>query len=103
MISRYPWLIVAAAALVVAGIAARIWGQEIREVETRALDALGIPVPVRVAGIAVLLGIYGYTLYARSKREAAKDGVPVLRRSVVLFALGSLGIVLALVLFAAVR
>jgi hypothetical protein len=103
MFLRYSWLAAAACAVLAAGIAARAWAPEIRKVEAQALDALGVPVPVRLAGVALLVGLYGYGLYARSKREAARTGVPVIRRSVAVFALGSIAAVVALVLVAAVR
>ena len=100
MLSRTSWLYVGVAILVAAVIAARIWAQEIREFETRTLDALGIPFPVRVVGAVALLGLVGYRYYARSKREAVKLGQPVIRRSVAIFALGSLVLVVVLVFFA---
>jgi hypothetical protein len=100
MLSRFGWLYLAALALLAAQIAAMIWAHEIRDWETKTLDALGIPGPVRVAGLALLLGWLGYRYYVRGKREAAQHRRPMVRRSVAIFALGSLALVLVLVLLA---
>lgn len=100
MPSRSTWLLLAMAALVAAAIARLIWASEIHEFETRTLDAWGVPLPVRVAGIGLLLGLVGYQYYARGKREAGRRGQPVIRRSVALFALGSLVLVLGVALYA---
>jgi H+/Cl- antiporter ClcA len=88
------------AGLIAATIARLIWSQELHEFETRTLDAWGVPMPVRIAGIGVLLGLLGWQYYSQSKREAARLGQPVIRRSVALFALGSLGLVLGLAFYA---
>ena len=100
MLSRSSWLYVAIVAVIAAQMAASIWAHEVREFETRALDALGVPVPVRVAGAVVLIGLLGYRYYTQSKLEAARLGQPVIRPAVVLFALGSLALVLGLAFYA---
>jgi H+/gluconate symporter-like permease len=100
MLSRSTWILVALVVLVMAKIAHFVWAKEVREFETSTLDAWGVPMPVRIAGIAVLFGLVVYGYYTRSKREAARLGQPVIRSSVALFALGSLGLVLALLFFA---
>jgi len=103
MLSRSTWLIAVFVILGAAKIADVIWAKEIREFEVRTLDAWGIPTPVRVAGIGILLGLLGWRYYAVSKREAAQLGQPVIRRPVALFALGSLGLVLVLIVLASRR
>jgi H+/Cl- antiporter ClcA len=100
MLSRSTWLLLAMAALVAATSARFIWSQEFRQFEARTLDAWGVPMPARVAGIGILLGLLGWQYYSRSKRDAARLGQPVIRRSVALFALGSLGLVLGLAFYA---
>jgi hypothetical protein len=101
MLSRSTWILVALVMLIVAKIAEIVLAGEMREFETRTLDAWGVSMPVRAAGLAILLGLVVYGYYVRSKREAARLGQPVVRSSVVLFALGSLGLVLTLLFFAA--
>ena len=100
MLSRSSWLLLGGFFGIGAWIAARVWSTEIREFETRTLDALGVPMPVRVAAIAALIGLLGYGYYAQSKQEAARLGQPVIRRSVAVFALGSLALVLGLAFYA---
>jgi hypothetical protein len=98
MPSRSSWLYVAIVAVIAAQLAAIIWAREVREFETRTLGALDVPVPVRFAGAVVLVGLLGYRYYTQSKARAARLGQPVIRRSVALFALGSLVLVLGLAL-----
>jgi hypothetical protein len=100
MLSRSSCLNVAIVAVIAAQLAALIWAREVRDFETRTLDALGVPVPVRVGGAVVLVGLLGYRYYTQSKAEAARLGQPVIRRSVAIFAIGSVGLVLALAFLA---
>lgn len=100
MLSRSTWLNLAMAALVAASIARLIWAPEIHQFETRTLDAWGVPMPVRVAVIGLLLGLFGYRHYVRDKQEAARRGQPAIRRSVVLFALSGLALALGVALYA---
>lgn len=103
MLRRASWPFVLVGAAIISAVALRFWAHDIRAYETRALDAMGVPMPVRIIGLTVLFAGYLAVIYVRAKREAAREGVPVIRRSVALFAFGSLSLLAVLIFFAAIK
>jgi hypothetical protein len=86
-------LLIALGALIVLALVARlVWGGELRLLEERLFDYLGVPPVIRYVLIAGLIGLSWYYTWVSERAEAASSGRPLVRRLVIWASLGALAI-----------